>query len=365
MAAGSSTVGRTRRDRPAHRRLAGRLLLLGVVGLLVLIPSGAAPVAAGRSPQIGVVSGSAVLQDTTATRMLGAGLVRVEFDIGSSVDELRPVVAAHAANGTRLLPLAGFHGSMPSAEQARNLASWARAFGPEGSFWNGRSDGQLAIREIEFGNETSYGAQYGDNWNTPSYYARAQMYARRFKEAQEAIAAAGARVGLLAQADDANTKSPRWVEGMFAAVPDLGRRVAGWTVHPYGPSDEGRSRLQRLEDQTAMEGASDGIPIFVTELGIASDDGACLDDNYGWSKCLSYADSAVNLRDSVAGIRAQLGPRLQAIFVYQARDQRATETSSGREHFFGALRHDLGEKGAFTRAVRDLLSASPPSAMPR
>jgi hypothetical protein len=244
---------------------------------------------------------------------------------------------------------------MPTADQARNLAGWAREFGPGGSFWAGRADGQLAVREIEFGNETSYGYQYGDNWDKPSYSARARDYALRFRDAQQAIQAANRSVGLLAQADDANTGTANWVNGVFDAVPDLGSRVAGWTIHPYGPRTKWEPRLNRLVSQTAARGASSAIPIYVTEWGLSTDNGRCLSDNYGWDKCMTYSAAASALHSTVADMRSLYGSRMHAFFVYQGHDQRATGASAEREHYFGALRSDLTDKGAYSAEVRSLL----------
>jgi len=67
----------------------------------------------------------------------------VEFNIWQPASDLRAAIGAHAANGTRVVLLAGFHATMPTADQARNLAGWAREFGPGGSFWAGRADGQI------------------------------------------------------------------------------------------------------------------------------------------------------------------------------------------------------------------------------
>jgi hypothetical protein len=305
--------------------------------------------------EAGIVSGSDVVNEARYVKSLAPKVARVEFDIWQPAADLRAAIAAHAANGTRVLLLAGFHATMPTAEQARNLAGWAREFGPGGSFWAGRSDGHLAVREIEFGNETSYGYQYGDNWDRPSYSARAREYALRFRDAQQAIQAANPHVGLLAQADDANTGSANWVNGMFDAVPDLASRVAGWTIHPYGTRSKWEPQFSRLFSQTAARGASSSIPIYVTEWGLASDNGRCLSDNYGWDKCMTYAAAASALHGSVADMRALYGARLRAFFVYQGHDQRATGVTSEREHYFGALRSDLGDKGAYSAEVRSLL----------
>ena len=308
--------------------------------------------------EAGVVSGSDVLNEAKVTGKLGARVVRVEFSIGEPVANIRSTIAAHAANGTRVLLLAGFHATMPTQAEARNLGNWAREFGPGGDFWAGRSDGRLAVREIEFGNETSYTYQYGDSWDTPSYLARAKEYALRFKDAQEAISAARSGIGLLAQGDDGGTGSANWVNGMFAAVPDLATRVAGWTVHPYGPRDKWKPRIDRLVSQTAARGASAAIPIWITEWGVSTDNGRCLSDNYGWDKCMTYAAAASAVTSSVADIRATYGSRLRALLLYQGRDQLASGSTTNREHYFGALHWDMTDKGGYSAAVRALLAAS-------
>ena len=61
---------------------------------------------------------------------------------------------------------------------------------------------------------------------------------------------------------------------MFAAVPDLGNRVAGWTIHPYGPN--WATRIDSTVNSTETAG-SPRMPIWVTEWGLASDNGRCLD----------------------------------------------------------------------------------------
>jgi hypothetical protein len=318
-----------------------------------------APAAASQGFEGGVVSGSDVLNEAKVSGRLGARVVRVEFSIAKPAADMRAAIDAHARNGTRVVPLAGFHGRMPSVAEARNLGEWAREFGPGGRFWQGRSDGRLAVRQIEFGNETNYGYQYGDNWDKPSYSARAREYALRFRDAHEAIRSANPGVGLLAQGDDANTGSRNWVNGMFDAVPDLASRVAGWTIHPYGPRFRWEPRMDRMIEQLASRGVSRAsLPIWITEAGLSTDDGRCLSDNYYWDKCMTFAQAASALKTTVADMRARYGARLRAFFLYQARDQYRSGYSTSREHYFGALRNDLSEKGAYSRAVRELLASS-------
>jgi len=303
----------------------------------------------------GVVASGAEGQ---AIRSLGADLVRVEFEIGTPVSQMRQSIGAITSAGARPLLLAGFHGRMPSEAEARNLATWAAEFGPGGRFWAGRSDGALAVQDIEFGNETSYGYQYGDGYADGSYAARAELYATRFKQAHDAVAMTGRGVGLLAQADDGGSGSPNWVNHMFRAVPNLGSYVDGWTVHPYGPRDKWKPKFDRLIMQTAAHGASPRIPIDVTEYGISTDNGAPLSDNYGWPTNATYAQAAGWLRDSISSMRADsaIGPRLRMFIIYAVHDLAPPRSAGDRERYFGVLQSNLSSKGAYTSEVRSLFA---------
>jgi hypothetical protein len=293
-----------------------------------------------------------------AAKRLGADVVRLEFEVGTPASALRASVGAVAAQGAQALLLAGFHGRMPTEAEARNLAGWAAEFGPGGSFWNGRSDGHLAVRQIEFGNETSYGYQYGDSYADQSYKDRAKLYATRFAQAQAAIAATGRQVGLLAQADDGGSGSAAWVDGMFDAVPNLGQLVDGWTVHPYGPRGVWEPKLDRLIAQTASNGAPGTIPIDITEWGISSNNGVPLTDNYGWPVNLTFTQAAAALDSSVAAMRADpaIGPRLRLFMLYSAYDLGASLGPNARERFFGALTDTLADKGAYSAEARELFA---------
>ena len=232
-----------------------------------VVYSGASRMATASAPGAGTFTPGLVASgaDAGAIKWLGADVVRVEFDIGTPVSQMRQSIGAITGAGARPLLLAGFQGRMPSVAEAQNLASWAAEFGPGGRFWAGRSDGRLAVHQIEFGNETSYGYQYGDGYGDSSYASRAELYATRFSQAHSAIAMTNRSVGLLAQADDGGSGSANWVNHMFDAVPNLGTMVDGWTVHPYGPRDRWQPKINRLIMQTSAKGASSRIPIDVTE----------------------------------------------------------------------------------------------------
>jgi hypothetical protein len=316
------------------------------------------------SLEMGLVAGSAISWELPWMEELGTHTARMEFAINTPVSAMESTIAAYAKAGIRPLLLAGFYGRLPSSSEAQNLASWAAAFGPGGTFWKGKSyPASDAVADIEFGNETSYSYQFSETANASNWYAlssyatRAQTYAIRFKEAVTAMQSANSQVGLLAQADDGGSGTPTWVDNMFAAVPNLAQLVAGWTVHPYGPHWE--ATINRLVASTKAEGASSSIPIYATEFGISSDNGRCLQENFGFNRCMTYGEAASTLETAVSGMQAKYGSRLRALYVFQARDQDATGASTEREGYCGALQSNQASKGAYTSAVEKLLSANP------
>lgn len=309
--------------------------------------------------ELGIVSNAGGLLAAAPIGRLGAPVARVEFSIDSSPVRIAPVIAAFARHGVRVLLLAGFRGRIPTTAEARNLATWAQAFGAGGTFWRNRSRGDLAVRDIEFGNETNYGYQYGGcGPGCSGYVERARAYALALKDAQEAIDGplGNPQVGVLAIADEAGSTSTDWLSGMLEVVPDLPRRIAGWTVHPYGPRSRWQPQIDRLVSETQARGAAGSVPIYITELGVASDNGPCLSDNYGWNPCMTYGQAASSLKSTLLAIRARYGERIHAIFIFQALDQRRPGFDNYREYYFGVLTSSGAAKGAYTATVGSLLT---------
>ncbi|MGI9001737.1 MAG: hypothetical protein ACR2GH_08710 [Pseudonocardia sp.] len=287
----------------------------------------------------GVVANSGPPEDAAKIGVLDPPLVRVEFPIETSPAQIQPYVDAYAVEGTRVLLLAGFAGRTPTEPDARNLGRWAAAFGPA----SGRL---LPVPAIEFGNETSYTYQYDDSPQDESYTERARTYARLAAVASDAIRAVDPEVGLLVQADDANT-GPVWIDAMFDAVPDLAEHVTGWTIHPYGPGYD--ARLNRARTQLSKHAAV--RPLWITEWGLALDDGRCLEDNRGWDRCLDAEQAAAILLQVVADLaRHDVG----AFLVYQGYDQRSPDVDSNPERHYGVLTVQGNDKGVYTEAVRAL-----------
>ena len=311
--------------------------------------------------EMGAVVGSAQLFELPWLQALGAHTARMEFPINTPVSVLEPVVEGYAKAGIRPLLLAGFNARIPSEAEAQNLANWALAFGPGGTFWQGKGlSPATAVTNIEFGNETNNPYQYGETSETwsedPSFIQRAEAYARRLRSAQIAIAQSGAPVGLLGIADQYGGHKT-WVEAMFRAVPDLGQRVSGWTVHPYGR--EWRNPIDNLISGTQAHGAPSTVPIYVTEWGLSTDNGRCLSNNFGWNPCMTYEEAASTLASTVSAMRAQYGSRLRAFYLFQARDQQPSGASTDRESYFGALQSNRAAKGAYTAEVQSLLASNP------
>jgi hypothetical protein len=304
--------------------------------------------------ELGMVPASLAKSEPGTIAGLGAHTVRMESEIGSSPSTIAGWFEEYAKVGIRVMPLAGFEGRLPTSEQAKSLAGWAAAYGPGGTFWAGKSEpANTAMTDIEFGNETSYSYQFS-NTSASAVAARAQEYAIRFKEAYEAIHAANPHVGLLAQADNGGSGNSIWVENMFKAVPNLGSMVAGWTIHPYGPGWE--KRINELLAQTQAAGAPSSIPVYATEWGLSTDNGRCLSENYGWNKCMTYAEAATAVTSSITGMVTRYGSRLRGIYLYQAQDLSSSGSSTNRESYFGVLQQDGATKGPYTAAVQTLLS---------
>ncbi len=305
---------------------------------------------------MGVTAGTAFSYELPFITSLGAGTARLLYDIGTSASSMAPVIDAYARAGVRPLIAASFPNRLPSTAESQNVATWARAYGPGGTFWQGKTyPANTTVNRIEFGHETSYSYQWSNN--SPSVYAsRAQTYALRFKDAQIAVKAANPNVGLLAQGDNAVNQNS-WIINMFRAVPDLGSRAAGWTIHPYGPN--WKTRIDSTINTAKSVGSPD-LPIWVTEWGLSTDNGRCLSDNYGYSRCLTYAQAASTLHAALTGMVSTYGSRLGAFFLYQAHDQTLTGRQTGREYYFGALQQRGQAKGAYTTEIRADLAAHRP-----
>jgi hypothetical protein len=301
---------------------------------------------------VGMVSGPAAAWEAGLTDKanLHPKVVRVPFQIGASVSSVQNQVAGLASKGEQALLLAEFPGRIPSQSEAQSLAGWAKAVGPGGTFWAGRSDGALAVRYIEFGNETNMSYQFGGVSSGSSYIARAQSYAQRARDAADAIRAANPSVGLLAIADNGGCGCSQWVDGMFSAVPDLNKHIGGWSAHPYGPSSRYKPIMDRAMNDVTRHGDTT-LPFFLTEYGISTNNGTCLDSNYNWPNCMTYQQAGDSMRNAILDLK-QSYPRIAQIYIFEQRDM--ANDPNGREANFGAIKSDGSLKGAYTDTIRNI-----------
>ncbi|MBJ7330224.1 MAG: hypothetical protein JHC95_10025 [Solirubrobacteraceae bacterium] len=334
--------------------ITGLVVVLGVcaIGVVVFTDIGeqrAEPV--DRTPEAqtkptftaGVQAGP-TMRDARAAHRLGAPIARVELQIEEPVSRLRRVVAGYAREQVQVLVVSGFERRLPSPAEAKSLRAWALAVGPRSSLWTDATR-HLAVRQIEFGTETSFAYQ--------GTQKRGGEYAKRAREA--AIALRGTGVGLLIQADDAN-QSDQWIDQMYDAVPDLHEYAAGWTVHPYGP--QWRTRVDDTIVDTADHGAP-RLPIALTEYGVASDDGRCLDKNYDWGNCLTYEQAAGVLRKVVRALRAEY-PRVSLFVYYNNHDLAPPGHTTDAEAYFGAQQQSGLAKGALTETAKRIFATGMP-----
>lgn len=311
------------------------------------------PSGTGGQLELGINAGSALDYELPFIQKLGAHTARMAFGVNESVSAMEPIIEAYARAGVKPLLLACFTGYVPNSTEAKNVANWAAAFGPGGTFWQGKHfPASDAVTDIEFGNETNYSYQFSED--TPAAYAtRAQTYATRVKEAQESIQATHTGVGILAQGGLGNA-GPAWMQNMFKAVPNLGQLIAGWTIHPYGPNWE--QQIDATISAAQAAGAPSTVPIYVTEWGLSSDNGRCLEYNFGFNDCMTYSEAASTLASNVAAMRAKYGSRLGGFYLYQAHDQKPTGGSTEMEGYFGGLQSNGEPKGAYTTEVESLFA---------
>jgi hypothetical protein len=297
---------------------------------------------AARAMLPGVNAGTETA-DLTAASLLHVKVVRMPV----SAREPAPSwffewIKRYTERGITVQPVVTFDARMLSPAEVQGLVAMDKLPG---------------VKNIELGNETSFSYQYHDNWATPTYKERARLYAVRVKEAAEALNPHG--IGVLAQAEDGGSGSANWVHEMFAAVPNLSHYVAGWTIHPYSnqhsstqPDTYGVPKMERMVSNLAEENDTT-TPIDVTEWGVASDNGAPLDNGTS----LSYTEAGRIAETTIPKlVTAAKRHPIATFLVYQLRDERPQGYSSDHEYFFGVFNNAGGSKGGYTSALAKLMN---------
>ena len=236
--------------------------------------------------------------------------------------------------------------------------------GPNGTLWaqTGLSN-SLAVTRIEFGNEVLKRRSVPRRWLTTAagirlrpYRQIAVGYGAAYVSAVQAVAAADPSVRVLAVADSPGNV-PQWLQGHVLPAPRTSAAMSrGGCCIPTVISGRPRS-TPRWPPRPAW-GASNSIPVFITEFGVATDNGNCLNNNYGYNTCMTYGQAAAAVATQIAGMEADLGSRLQELDVYSTSDLSQPGATSDSESYFGALQVLGATKGAYTSEVEDFLGTT-------
>lgn len=306
---------------------------------------------------VGVVSNSDPGNQLPRAQAVGCRIMRIEFTYSDSVATLKPVFDQAASLGIRVQPLAGWSDGSNPVPDLSNLVNWAAAFGPGGTNWPGGVTA-LPMLAIELGNENSYPYKSGAYTST-TYSQIAQSYGSRVAALQSALAAssnAAARaVGTVVELDDGWSPAgdPTWINNVKigGGLSVLTNMIAPVT-HPYG--NDYMTRINRLYGYLVAAGGAK--PYYVTEYGIATDNGVSLvPNNGGWPVNSTYSTAATNLNTVASDM--QSSGKVGQMMIFQMSDQAASGATTDREKYFGIV-HDTGAaKGAYTTTAQSLMTA--------
>lgn len=296
-----------------------------------------APVAAPNSPPtaftgsvIGMHGGARDI-DYRATRSLKPKLVRVGgLSATMTRSQIQAIASEYAKTSTRIIALVDFNEAAPSEAESRNIGTWATIPG---------------LEAIEFGNEPWL---QNESWD----YAQ---YARSYKAAYDAVKAANPSMVLIAQGDSAN-RGHRPGLRVMQEIKNLGIKPKAIQIHPYGP--DYLNRLGDARRDLKDVGWSTGVDIWVTEVGVSTDNGRTVyqggtPNNYGWNAAMTYAEAGKTIDQVTSDLLAQGVTR---IIVYMGTDYRAPGTSNEREYYFGLTKTDGGDKGDLSTVMRRLFN---------
>lgn len=280
-----------------------------------------------------------------ALRGIGVQADRVEFRPQMAWSEIDERYRLALSEGIRVLPVLNELSRISSLDPGA-FSAWVAAFaaryGAGGSFWATRSDGAMAIPQIELFNEP-YGAWY----YTPVEPA---AFAHLYVAAVDAGRRANPNTKWLLPMQptiDENGTSRSWTAELWSAEPQISARVDGLAVHAYGSWTPGANPLwsywktRLLYDEWAGRGAA--RPVWITEAGQCTSAAA--------PNCVSEAEQAAAVKFYVADVRAT--SYIKALFVFTHREAGGDPTN--RENWFGIVRSDLSPKPAFW-AYRDALA---------
>jgi polysaccharide biosynthesis protein PslG len=335
--------------------------------------SGEAPAPRSGGLRIGINAGTQgwgpdAGQQQDIVRSSGAGYLREELDwdlIEPQNDQWSwsrydSLMTSAAQRGLTVLPLLmsvpGWAGAswdaVPSnpTEYSEYVAKVVARYGPGGDFWRAHPD--LA----------AYAPDYFEIWNEPylGVFAAGDTdparYARLVKAATTAGRAANPNAKFLIEADTTGTDNfstyHAWMDGMYAAVPNLGDYFDAVAVHPYGDASpdhytprSSRWQFRRIEEIKAkLQAHGDGGKhLWITEVGWTT----CPSN----PACASESQQAAYVSRMFEMVRTDYGSLVDAVFLYGFHDLNPGDPSD-KEQWFGFIRRDGSFKPAWQALKR-------------
>jgi hypothetical protein len=277
----------------------------------------------GRGLRVGVL-GMAAWDGSRRLRAVGVKWDRVDVGDGRNIDLVRWAISRGVK--VQVLYNPGLAGRSP-AQCGADVRALAHEILPLGLF------------EIEFGNEVYF------NGSTP------QSYAAQYAAAHAAIAGMGVTLiadsfGDYQRPDGSWSQDARgggWIHDFIRALPQHGREIDAFSIHPYGPvnhfgsMDGGWPSVRRFHHLAVANGVN--VPWYITEVG----------QNLGHSTTSPPVDPHTQAADVTRYLSDTMFkfPWVTYIGLYALRDD-----DSGR---WGLLNSNFTPRPAFRALVRFML----------
>jgi hypothetical protein len=298
----------------------------------------------GNGLTIAVDGGHGYWSDTEISyrAQLGAAVTRHEWDPTEPIDHQDEIVYAAASKiHTRIHAQLGANWLGTASSYKEFVLGFIARYGLGGTFWKLHpelNEGAYAITTVELGNEP-----YFEDMS-------ATLYADTVRPTLEAIKNQNLPVEVILVTRTYGTDTT-WMDTLYSRIPNLNGYFYAFADHPYwyGHSpDEGTAagpfgRISVLRKRMNEKGAADK-PIWLTEYGQST-------ANCG-SQCVSEATQKEHLQKILNAAITRTEWKIGMISVFQLRDR--SLNSSDREHGFGLLRFDGGQKASYSM-VRSLM----------
>lgn len=273
---------------------------------------------------------------------LGAAVTRHEWDQTEPVDHQDEIVYAAAAQiHTRIHAQLGANQLGSASSYREFVIAFIKRYGLGGTFWKLHpelNEAAYAITTVELGNEPYFGDM------------SASLYAETVRPTLEAIKSQSLPVKVVLVTRTYGTDTT-WMDTLYAKIPNLNSYFYAFADHPYwyghdpteGTAAGPFGRISVLRNRMNEKGAADK-PIWLTEYGQST-------ANCG-SQCVSEATQKEHLQKILNAAITRADWKIGLISVFQLRDRSSNPTD--REHGFGLLRYDGGQKPAYSM-VRSLM----------